>query len=140
MLGFRTFRIPSNSNAPTLVDGSYVLVKTSAYRNELPLLQDHVVFRPPHDEAEQFVGRVIGLPGDRVAIENGIVYVNGTRLPEPYVRRDNVTEASSLRMDEIEVPGGMLFLLGDNRDETLDSRTFGPVRTGNVTGRIDASW
>lgn len=144
------FRIPSGSMIPTLDVGDQILVYKLAYGIRSPL-GDHywvrfhdpsrgdvVVFRYPKDETKDFIKRVIGLPGDRVAVKNKIVYVNGKPLTEHYVQylqpldfgqgvRDN--------MPETLVPPNDFFVMGDNRDDSYDSRFWGFVDRRKILGR-----
>ena len=95
-----------------------------------PVRGEVVVFRSPRDQERDFVKRVIGLPGETVEIVNGTVYVNGLELDEPYLdRKDNTT------MAPVEVEEGTVFVLGDNRGSSNDSRSWGPVPTENLIGR-----
>ena len=95
-----------------------------------PVRGEVVVFRSPRDPDRDFVKRVIGLPGETVEIVNGTVYVDGKQLIEPYLdRKDNTT------MSPIEVEPGSVFVLGDNRGSSNDSRSWGPVPAENLIGR-----
>jgi signal peptidase I len=90
-----------------------------------------IVFRPPRDPRRSYVKRVIGLPGDRIEIRDGRVYVNGQLQPEPYItRRDNSDYAP------IRLGSGQYFVLGDNRRASDDSRDWGPVPAENVIGKV----
>ena len=101
---------------------------------------DIVVFRYPLDIAQTFVKRVIGVPGDRIHLENGAVVRDGVRLSEPYTQhiatlanefRDNFPG----RGQEITVPANKYFVMGDNRDNSSDSRYWGYVPRENITGK-----
>ena len=95
-----------------------------------PVRGEVVVFRSPRDPERDFVKRVIGLPGDTVEIVNGTVYVNGLQLVEPYLdRHDNTT------MAPVEVEANTVFVLGDNRGSSNDSRSWGAVPAENLIGR-----
>lgn len=95
-----------------------------------PVRGEVVVFRSPRDPERDFVKRVIGLPGDTVEIVNGTVYVNGLQLIEPYLdQHDNTT------MAPVEIEPGTVFVLGDNRGSSNDSRSWGPVPAENLVGR-----
>jgi signal peptidase I len=127
-------RISSSSMAPTLVPGERVLVdKVAAHlgrrdRGEL------VVFTGPAGDA-LVLKRLVGLPGDRVAIRDGRLHVNGRAVPEPYVDRRTV---DGVYYGPVTVPDDHVLLLGDNRGESEDSRAFGPVPTDAVQGRAVA--
>ena len=95
-----------------------------------PVRGEVVVFRSPRDPERDFVKRVIGLPGDTVEIVQGTVYVNGLQLVEPYLdRKDNTT------MSPVEIEPNTVFVLGDNRGSSNDSRSWGPVPAENLIGR-----
>lgn len=164
------FRIPSASMERTLLVGDFLLVNKAAYgpagdfRWLLPYQKvkpgDIVVFYFPLDPSEHVVKRVIGIPGDRIHLRNGVVYRNGQALKEPYVLRTpawpdsfrdnfptntytdpgvNVQWWEQMRKDErgsdLVVPAGEYFVLGDNRNDSRDSRYWGFVPQGNIVGR-----
>jgi signal peptidase I len=156
----QAYKIPSGSMIPTLLIGDYLLVNKLAYgvRNpikndfiyfrRLPERQEIVVFTYPLNKKLDFIKRVIGLPGDTVQIVNKKVYVNGKLLKEPYVQftdpeiypkeispRDNY--------GPVKVPPGHIFVLGDNRDQSYDSRFWGFVPINYLKGKaliIYFSW
>jgi signal peptidase I len=106
-----------------------VIVNKLAYRFGHPEHGDVIVFRYPRDPQQEYIKRVIGLPGDRVRIVNGEMYINDQRVDEPYV-------ASAPRyQSEWSVPDGNVFVLGDNRNNSSDSHNWGPVPLENVIGR-----
>lgn len=122
-------RVDGYSMEPTLHDGEFVIVNKLAYRFGSPEHGDVIVFRYPRDPEQEYIKRVIGLPGDRVKIVNGEVYVNDQRIDEPYV-------ASAPRyQSEWSVPDDNVFVLGDNRNNSSDSHNWGPVPLENVIGR-----
>jgi signal peptidase I len=121
------------SMEPHIRSGEYVLINTFAYRIGAPRRGDIVAFRHEGDARAVFIKRVIGLPGDRIRIDRGQVYVNGTKLEEPYVRH-----ADARSFDEIAVPKFSVYVLGDNRAESEDSRLFGPVGDDRLIGRAIA--
>jgi signal peptidase I len=118
------------SMSPHISSGEYVLINTLAYRFAAPSQGDIIAFRHDGDTPEVYIKRVIGLPGDRVRIDRGAVYLNGTRLEESYV---HFTDKRSFA--ETTVPQGTLYVLGDNRANSEDSRFFGPVAQDHLIGR-----
>lgn len=126
------FRIDSGSMLPTLRGGEHVLVDKRAYRDALPQRGDLVVFHAP-DSGDTTVKRAIGLPGDTVAIEDGVLVVNGRRQVEPYADPDAI---DSVYFGPARVPPGTVFLLGDNRADSTDSRDFGAVARSELIGRV----
>lgn len=127
----RTLPVSGPSMEPRVDSGELVLINTLAYRFSLPKRDDIVAFRHVSDgTSELFIKRVIGLPGDRVRIDHGVVFVNGAPLNEPYV-----VHADTRTFPEVTVPPQSVFVLGDNRANSEDSRFFGPVRDGDLYGR-----
>ena len=122
-------RIESISMQPTLYENDFVLVNRLAYRLGEPSRGDVVVFRNPSDpDAEPYIKRVVGLPGDLVEVREGQVFVNGNPLREPYIK-ESPTYAGTW-----DVPEGMLFVLGDNRNSSSDSHIWGYVPLESVIG------
>lgn len=118
---------------PYIRSGEYVLINTFAYRIGAPRRGDIVAFRHEADARAIFIKRVIGLPGDRIRIDRGEVYVDGTKLSEPYVQHPD-----SRTFGEVVVPARSVYVLGDNRAQSEDSRSFGPVGDGLLIGRAVA--
>ncbi len=122
-------RVDGHSMDPTLQNGEFILVNRLAYRFGEPRRGDIVVFHYPRDPSQQFIKRVIGLPGDEVRIQAGHVYLNGQLLNEPYV-------AAPPRYEGLwTVPAGSLFVLGDNRNQSSDSHSWGMLPIENVIGK-----
>ena len=126
-------RVESISMQSTLYPGDYVVVNKLAYRfNGDPERGDVIVFRyPPNPEAIPYIKRVIGLPGDQIHIADGKVYVNNQLTIEPYL--DETTN----RGGDWTVPPGQLFVMGDNRNNSSDSRAWGFVPLENIIGRAE---
>ncbi|MFZ5821551.1 MAG: signal peptidase I [Chloroflexota bacterium] len=122
-------RVDGSSMLPTLKNGEYVLVNRLAYKmDNLPEYGDIIVFSSPVSD-QDLIKRVIGLPGDHVKIFEGQVQVNGQVLVEPYIA------AAPIYNGEWNVPGGSLFVLGDNRNDSSDSHAWGLLPTENVIGK-----
>jgi signal peptidase I len=144
----QAFSIPSASMDPTIALGDFVLTDKSAYRSVGPRRGDIIVFKYPLDERRDFIKRVIGVPGDRIEFRGRQVLVNGHVLDEPYVKP--AQEASPMARclyvfgcDPTYVPVDSYFVMGDNRDNSQDSRHWGVVRRAKVVGRAFAiywSW
>jgi len=86
---------------------------------------DLLLFGYPKKPSVRILLRVVALPGERVQLRDGLLYIGGQQVPEPYISQDHNLKRSST--DEIEVPGNSYFMLGDNRDDAFDSRLIGPV-------------
>ena len=124
------FSVPSASMRPTLLPGDYILV--TPYRDQhRPSRQDVIVFRSGDKALRFYVKRVIGLPGDYLQLRSGQVVVNGYTLSEPYLYGRGT---SGTVMPQI-VPHDCYFVLGDNRQESLDSRAMGLVPLAAVVGK-----
>ena len=137
------YKVQQISMERTLEPEQYVLVDKLTPRFDAYNRGDIVVFDPPADWGESntpFIKRVIGEPGDRIEIRDyGLVYVNGQPLDEPYLYADESghVQATTAPPEEANwtVPDGELFLMGDHRQDSADSRTFGPVPISHVIGR-----
>ena len=131
---FQAFYIPSLSMYPTLHKGDRVLVNKVSYDLHDVHRGDIVVFeRPPSEPAsiKDLIKRVIGLPGDVIEAREGIVYVNGTALVEKYIDSGDRTD----NLPRQTIPKDDLFVMGDNRNNSEDSRVFGPIPEKTVVGR-----
>ena len=122
-------RVDGSSMVPTLNDGQFVMVNRLIYKYSDPNHGDVVVFHYPRDPDQEYIKRIIGLPGDTVMIRNGQTYLNGQQVDEPYIA------ASTNTTGEWKVPGDHLFVLGDNRNNSQDSRNFGFVSMENIIGK-----
>ncbi len=123
--------VGTGSMEPTIQPGDRLLVQLSAYRNAPPERGDIITFwAKAHNEYE--VKRVIGAGGDRLIVGGGVVLRNGRRLQEPYIAAPMIREfpVGGLLADD------QLFVMGDNRNESEDSRDFGPIRLRDVRGRV----
>lgn len=118
--------------APTLLDGDRVLVDKRAYRDALPRRGDLVVFNSPRD-GEVTLKRVVGVPGDSVAIEDGVLVVNGRRPVEPYTTPEAI---DTVYFGPARVRAASVFVLGDNRADSIDSRDYGLVTQDELIGRV----
>ena len=126
----RTWQVSGPSMTPHISSGEYVLINTFAYRLSQPKRGDIVVFRNDEDTRAVFIKRVVGLPGDRIHVDRGNVFIDGRRLAETYVRHPD-----DRSFPETTVPPHAVYVLGDNRADSEDSRFFGPVRDDRLMGR-----
>ena len=172
------FRIPSNSMMPTLLTGDFILVNKFGYGIRLPVIDakvvdiglptrgDVVVFRFPGDPSTPFIKRVVGIPGDRIAYYDKVLYINDEPMEQNPVGRyvgvgsGSVMSGASLRLERIDgvqhqilvepqartvrgtvvVPEGHYFVLGDNRDNSRDSRYWGTVSEELLIGKAFRIW
>jgi len=133
----QAFVIPSGSMLPTLQIGDYVLVNKFIYRFRPIHRDDIIVFKYPKNEAEDYIKRVIGLPGDTLEIRGTQVFINGRLLNEPYAVYGSTPFGAVTRnaFGPIQIPPGKLFMMGDNRDNSLDSRFWGLLDEKKVEGK-----
>lgn len=148
----QAFKIPSGSMKPTLLIGDHILVNKFIYGIKVPFTNyelihisnpkrgDIVVFEYPVDPSKDFIKRVIGLPGDKVRVENKVVYVNDQALSEPFaVQSDDKILPAGVsprdNMGPLLVPPNSLFVMGDNRDESYDSRFWKFVNMDALKGK-----
>ncbi len=151
----QAFQIPSGSMIPTFLEGDRVLVTKFAYgiRNPFtnkvwvatgrPERWDVVVFIYPEDHDKDFVKRVVGLPGETVAMANGELFINGARMADPHAHYDPRSSGLDRGFPPVKVPEGHYFMMGDNRDHSSDSRFWGPVDESLLRGkawRLYWSW
>jgi signal peptidase I len=122
-------RVDGFSMNPTLQNGEYILVNRLAYITGQPQRGDIIVFRLPQDEQQDLIKRVIGLPGDTISVNNGIVTINGAVLNEPYIAQPPIYN------DNRVVPEGYLYVLGDNRNDSRDSHQWGLLPVDHVIGK-----
>ena len=125
------FYIPSESMMPTLEVGDRVFVNKFIYRFAEPERGDIVVFESIEGSEQDLIKRVVAVPGDTVAVQNGVLFVNGQPQEEPYVN-DAFPDGSFF--GPTTVPEDSVFVMGDNRGNSRDSRFFGPVSISNVEG------
>src|SRR4029453_4876198 len=122
-------RVDGFSMRPTLQDGEYILVNKLAYKFSEPKRGDIIVFIFPVNPEEDLIKRIIGVPGDTVAVQDGVLTVNGAVVDEPYINAPPAYNGSW------QVPEGNLFVLGDNRNDSRDSHQWGLLPVENVIGR-----
>ena len=172
------FKIPSGSMMPTLLAGDFILVNKFTYGLRVPILNntflevdqpkrgDVIVFHYPPDPSIDYIKRVVGVPGDKIAYRNKELYVNGQKLDVQFVddyhyvgsglnmvyakrykealggkTHDILIEEDTIVIDaEVEVPAGHYFAMGDNRDNSRDSRVWGFVPENNLVGKAFFIW
>ncbi len=127
------FYVEGASMEPSFQPREYLIIDEISYRFHTPQRGDVVVFRYPKDPRQFYIKRVIGLPGERVRVSDGIVYVNDKPLDEKYI---SVKFASDDTMQEKVLQPNEYFMMGDNRSNSLDSRIFGPVDSQYLIGRV----
>lgn len=128
------FFIPSSSMEPTLFPGDRVLVSKFIYRFQKPLPKDIVVFVAPEqrtDVEQDFIKRIVATPGMSIEVDNGSLLVDGKKRKEPFTAPDS----PSSNFGPVTVPKNKVFVMGDNRANSKDSRYFGPVPKESLEGK-----
>jgi signal peptidase I len=121
----------------TLDDNDYLIANKIDYRLHPPQRGDIVILRPPTNNSTDFIKRIIGLPGERVLIRAGVVYINGHKLDEPYLPEAWVNDANwpdNNSQGQVMGPNEY-FVMGDNRNRSQDSRFFGPITRDRIDGK-----
>jgi signal peptidase I len=122
------FQVRGSSMEPTLQDGQYLVIGKLIYWVHPPERGDIIVFEPPTNPSDDYIKRIVGLPGERIEIQGGAVWVDGVLLEEPYTNPGTYSGAWSLREGEY-------FVLGDNRNNSSDSHNWGVLPEENVVGK-----
>lgn len=126
----QSFVVVGSSMEPNLEDGQRLLVNKVVYDLRQPQRGEVIVFQPPTGRSVDFIKRIIGLPGDTVEIKDGAVYINDSAIDEPYIKA-----APSYTMAKEKIPDGEYFVLGDNRNNSNDSHSWGPLPEQNIIGK-----
>lgn len=137
LLIMRPHKIKGASMMPNFPDSEYLLTEKVSYYLNDPARGDVVVFTPPVSETDEFIKRVIGVPGEKVMVKGGRVYINDKLLVEPYLSNSVITSDGSFLTEgqEYTVPPGQFFVMGDNREHSSDSRFWGPITKKSISGR-----
>jgi signal peptidase I len=131
----QTVHVEGLSMFATLDDNDYLIADKIAYRLHAPQRGDIIILRPPTDDSKDFIKRVIALPGERLLIRDGQVLINGHRLNEPYLPENWTSQANWGAPDGVVMAPNQYFVMGDNRNRSQDSRTFGPIGRDRIDGR-----
>ncbi len=131
-------QVKGASMEPTFKSGDYILTSRVTYKMRTPRRGDVVVFKSPKNPDIEYIKRIIGLPGDKIMIENGNVFVNDKLLQENYIAaRTNLWEGGFIKDGApYTVPDGEILVMGDNRPRSSDSREFGPIPVESVIGQV----
>lgn len=143
---FASYIVDGESMQPTLDDGNLLMVNKAVYEWQEIGRQQVIVFHA--NEKEDYVKRVIGISGDKIFVKNDQLYINGELVDESYLDPlrpdDGLSFTEDFTLEELtghkEVPAGHLFVMGDNRRESLDSRYFGFVPIESVVGKVDVRY
>jgi signal peptidase I len=133
---FGNFEIKQHSMEPTLYETDRVFINRLTYRFSDPKRGDIIILIDPMGSQDDFVKRIIGLPGEIISMKDGQTYINGRKLEEPYISSDRVYETwTPTRVDQ-----GQYYVMGDNRPVSRDSRHFGPILKKDILGKVMVVW
>ena len=135
----QTVHVIGESMVPTLSNDDYLIATKIDYKLHQPRRGDIIIMRDPYDHTKDFIKRVVALPGEKLLIRNGQVYINGQRLEEPYLANNEPwTEQADwpcATCDGEVMQANHFFVMGDNRNRSSDSRVFGPVAGDQIEAR-----
>lgn len=134
LLILRPHKIKGQSMHPNFPDGEFLLTEKVSYYKTDPKRGDVIVFKPPISE-DEFIKRVIALPGETVMVLNGKVFVNDEELKEDYIKISTNPSTFLSEGEKYTVPSGNYFVMGDNRPHSSDSRAWGPITKKVITGK-----
>lgn len=134
--GYLTNLVSHKDMEPTLEKGDRIASDPNYYTHDKIRRGDIVIFASPKKNGAKWVKRVVGLPGETVEAKKGKILINGKELVEPYVQRKNTVGISSSLKKSHEVPADCYYVLGDNRDISMDSRYFGPIKRESIFAKV----
>ncbi len=138
-LSFTLFRNGGDGMVPTVTDRQMLVVNRLSYaRGGTPQRGDLIVFEAPLRPRAIYVKRIIALPGDTVAIRQGLVSINGQPIDEPYINARTTYQYPLAGQGPMTIPDGHVFVLGDNRNNSADSHVYGPVAIDAIIGKASA--
>lgn len=130
-------KVQGNSMVPTMHNGDYLVTEKISYRFREPKSGEIIVLKNPRDESQDFIKRIIAVPGDTVQISNNNVFINGQPLEEKYLSPNTPTRSGAFITEgvTVKVDTNQYFVFGDNREHSSDSREWGPVTKEEIIGR-----
>lgn len=133
----RPHKVSGNSMFPTFHNNDYIITEDVSYKFAVPKKGDVIVFHNPKNEADDFIKRVMALPGDTIQIQNNTVFVNGQPVNEYYLKPDVITYPGQYLTEGkiVKVQPGEYFAFGDNREHSSDSREWGPIPKKELIGK-----
>ncbi len=135
LIFFQPHKVRGVSMMPNFQDNEHLLTDKITYRFRKPKRGEIVIFRSPTNEDYDYIKRIIGLPGEKISLENNEIYIDNKKLNEPYL--DKKTEGGQFLQngETIAIPENQYFMIGDNRDKSSDSRSWGFVPKENIIGK-----
>lgn len=130
-------KVSGSSMFPNFKNGDYIITDKITYRVSDPRRGDIVVFKNPKDETQDFIKRILGVPGDHIKVQSGKIVLNGEELNEPYLNNVVTNPGSFLREgQEFTVEAGHYITIGDNRPASSDSREWGQITRAEIIGKV----
>ncbi len=140
VLLFQPFVVSGASMDPNFHDADYLIIDELTYRTRKPERQEVIVFKYPLEPSKKYIKRIIGLPGEKVEIKEGEIFItknNETvKIEEPYLSEEVMEEWKSNANFSIELDADDYFVMGDNRNYSSDSRSWGPLPKKNIVGKV----
>lgn len=140
MLGYGAYRISSSSMLPTLTPNDYFITDSRAYQSSNPKAGDVVVFVYPKDKSKKFVGRISAVENDVIEIKKGALYLNHKKVLNDYSKNSTALSDYSAHLDAVKVPQQSVFILGDNLENSRDSRVYGSIPYDAIVGKVRYIW
>jgi signal peptidase I len=140
ILGYETFRVASAAMSPTLETGELFVSDSWRYHNHAVMVGEIVVFERPENPGVKYIKRVVAVAGDSIELKDGTLYRNGREVRESYLHAPMPFAGNSRNIALSTLGPGMFYLLGDYRDNSLDSRQWGPFPTSSLRGRVQYIW
>jgi len=140
MLGYNTYRLPSGAMTPSLQVGDFIVASRRKLRTEGVKKGDVIIFHNPNDPSILFVKRVLAVEGDTFQLKDGKALVNGVVINEPYVKSKNARRPVSRNYGPVTIAADEVFVLGDNRDNSSDSRFWGSVPESLLVSKVLFIW
>src|SRR2546429_2471298 len=134
----QTVHVLGSSMYATLYNNDLLVASKISYKLHAPQRGDIVIFKPPDPDVRDFIKRVIAVPGDRLRIDHGTVYINGEVLREPYLpEKWTYSNSWPATGQDYVLPPDHYFVMGDNRNHSSDSRDFGPIDASSILGKAE---
>lgn len=140
VFGYGAYAVPSVSMSPTVESGEYFIADTWRYSDQKPADGEIVVLELADGTGVRYLKRIVGIPGDRIEIRDRVLYRNGQPVAEPYVRPVDDSHFYGRNFGVTTVEAGNVFVLGDNRDNSKDSRDWGTIPINQLRGRAQFIW
>jgi signal peptidase I len=140
ILGYETFRVASSAMSPSLETGELFVSDSWRYHDHAVAVGEIVVFERPESPGVKYIKRVVAVAGDSIELKDGILYRNGREVREPYLHAPMPFGRNSRNIALSTLGPGLFYLLGDYRDNSLDSRQWGPLPTSSLRGRVQYIW